>query len=1051
MNRSVAIYLLILICTCSFSHAQSPTYDIQYLSTENGMSSGFVDAILQDQNGFMWFGTKFGLNRFDGENFESFTKANNNLRQNDIVELIEDVDGNIWTIFYEDRKSDNYLISIFNPRTKQAKNFKEVFPNIPFYEKDISKWSFFKDGKNIWFNTKDGSIYKYDGQFTLFAKNEIYKNTKIRWIDGACWLAKKGTLIQLSEQGVELNRFTLKEREIYDFGENTKGEIWIVFQEFQILYKEILFITKDNQESRTVTFGKEEDVEKRIFDVQHYLDKNGQDIYWFAGVNFVKLFDSEGKELESIDEQIEQEKPVFGSKIIFQDRDGNIWLKYQAGLILVSPHDILFRKHLEKNKLKSIRGIERINEEELFVATYNGFFILNKKTGKEQRLLHDLECYYGLGVELIDNEIIMGYHGNLYLSYDLQTKKMKSYSQDIKFGNNKLEMSKFEIFSFYTDRYQHIWVLTNYGLFQLDTEKKQIHYPKSADINHTFYQTTINHILENEDGLWVSTDKGFFLINHDGSILQDFEKLKNFKINFSYQSSNDDFWFTTKGSGLLHWNKKTNKLETYTTKDGLPHDHLYSIHEDKLGYFWVPSNNGLIRLNPTDFSINIFTEVDGLANNEFNTYSNFVDDDGKIFLGSINGLISFDPMDFDFINQENPPLSILSFSKTKEDSGKEIDETDQLIKQQAIYISPNDRYFDLSFSLLDYHSSYQPIYAYQIKGYDETWNILEENRIKINRLPYGKYELKIKGQSKYGKWSDQQIILPLIISKPFYLTIWFFTGAIFLLVGLLYGLFRYRLFRLEKEKLRLEKIVDERTKELAGQTKKLKKYNQMKDEFFAIIAHDLRGPVVSFQNMSRKVKFLNEEGSQKDVDVMLELVDTAADSLNTLLDNLLNWALIQKGIFPYRPNELKLEKMINETVQLFSPMAEIKGIRIEQNISDQILIKADKDAIKAILRNLVSNAIKFSSQGDLIKINAKTKNGNVLLQIEDSGMGMPPEVIEKLFVLHGEKIKRGTKGEKGSGLGLVLCKELIELNNGSIEVKSELEKGTAFSILVPRN
>ena len=143
--------------------------------------------------------------------------------------------------------------------------------------------------------------------------------------------------------------------------------------------------------------------------------------------------------------------------------------------------------------------------------------------------------------------------------------------------------------------------------------------------------------------------------------------------------------------------------------------------------------------------------------------------------------------------------------------------------------------------------------------------------------------------------------------------------------------------------------------------------------------------------------------------------------------------------------------MSNETVQLFNPMAKIKGVQIEQNISEEVVVKADKDAVSMILRNILSNAIKFSSEGDLIKINASNQNGNVLLQIEDSGVGMSPDVIDKLFVLQGEKIKRGTKGEKGSGLGLVLCKELIELNKGSIEVKSELKKGTAFSIYLPIN
>lgn len=292
------------------------------------------------------------------------------------------------------------------------------------------------------------------------------------------------------------------------------------------------------------------------------------------------------------------------------------------------------------------------------------------------------------------------------------------------------------------------------------------------------------------------------------------------------------------------------------------------------------------------------------------------------------------------------------------------------------------------------------------------------------------------------------LILEVAISRN--LKVWVYILGVILTVILVYGLFRYRLYRLEKEKLRLESIVEERTRELAGQAKKLEKYNQIKDEFFAIIAHDLREPMISFQSMSKKIKFLHREGNQNDVDGMLELVDSAAQNINNLLDNLLNWALLQKGIFPYVPAQLKLQEVSNQTIQLYQPIAKAKGIVLRQNISEKVLVQADKDSVCMILRNMISNAIKYSSEGDMVTIDATHKKENVLLHVIDTGTGMSDESRGKIFELGGKKIKRGTKGEKGSGLGLVLCKELVELNNGSIEVKSELKKGTTFSIVYPK-
>jgi signal transduction histidine kinase len=428
-----------------------------------------------------------------------------------------------------------------------------------------------------------------------------------------------------------------------------------------------------------------------------------------------------------------------------------------------------------------------------------------------------------------------------------------------------------------------------------------------------------------------------------------------------------------------------------------------------------------------------------------------VDDDGRIYLGGVNGMVSFEPSDFNFLDEVNLPLRILSYSKTKIEGEEVVDNIIELSNQKMIHFYPEDKSIDFTFSMIDFNNNVQSKYAYKIEGYDKSWNLLEENYLKISRLPYGDYQLKVKGQNRYGKWSDQQISLPLIVKKPFYKKSWFYVLSILSMAGIIFCLFRYRLYRLEKEKLILELIVEERTKELEEQAQKLKRYNKIKDEFFAIIAHDLRGPIVSFQGISKKIKFLNKEGSQKDVDGMLDFVDSAAENINTLLDNLLNWALIQKGIFPYHPDHLKLKEVSHETVQLLNPMAQVKGVKIEQNISEQIVVKTDRNAMSMILRNVICNAIKFSSKGDIIKINATRKNGDVLLQIEDTGIGMSPDIMKKLYNLKGEKIRRGTSGEKGSGLGLVLCKELIEQNKGSIEVKSELKKGTTFSIHLPTN
>ena len=233
------------------------------------------------------------------------------------------------------------------------------------------------------------------------------------------------------------------------------------------------------------------------------------------------------------------------------------------------------------------------------------------------------------------------------------------------------------------------------------------------------------------------------------------------------------------------------------------------------------------------------------------------------------------------------------------------------------------------------------------------------------------------------------------------------------------------------------------------QNQQLKQMDEKRSQLFAVIAHDLRGPIISFQNISKRIAYLKENGKPKDVDKMLKMTDAAAKNLNTLLDNLLSWSLVEQGNYPNYPTQINLKILCDDSVELFKPLAESKGVKLKQHtFSDQIVF-ADKTAVAIILRNLVNNAIKFSKQGDEIILKSKKVKGRVLLRVKDTGVGITPQVREKLFTLSDDKVKRGTNGEKGTGLGLILCKQLVEMNNGNLSLETQVGKGTEFTISFP--
>lgn len=239
-------------------------------------------------------------------------------------------------------------------------------------------------------------------------------------------------------------------------------------------------------------------------------------------------------------------------------------------------------------------------------------------------------------------------------------------------------------------------------------------------------------------------------------------------------------------------------------------------------------------------------------------------------------------------------------------------------------------------------------------------------------------------------------------------------------------------------------------KEIESQNQQLQELNQTKDKFFGIIAHDIRSPMVALQSVGQQMEFhLKKERFEK-VKNLAKMVAQTTQHLDTLLDNLLNWALLQRGGMPYNPKTILLDEAVSEVSTLFAGSLESKNIQLKKKIPKGVKIEADERALQTTLRNLLSNAIKFTPEGGIVSIGAEAENGKVKVKVSDNGIGIEQSVLEKLFSLE-RKSNKGTAGEKGTGLGLILCKELVEMNKGELSVLSEVGKGASFEFFLPKN
>ena len=238
-------------------------------------------------------------------------------------------------------------------------------------------------------------------------------------------------------------------------------------------------------------------------------------------------------------------------------------------------------------------------------------------------------------------------------------------------------------------------------------------------------------------------------------------------------------------------------------------------------------------------------------------------------------------------------------------------------------------------------------------------------------------------------------------------------------------------------------------KELESQNQQLHDLNLTKDKFFGIIAHDIRSPIVALEGVGEQLEYYLKKGQAHKMEKLAMRIDSTAKRLSGLLDNLLNWALLQQGVITAQPKVLPLKSMMEEVIAMFQANAEVKDIQVETNIKEDMQAYADQGALSTILRNLVSNAIKFTPIGGKVELSAEAKKEDMLIHVKDSGMGMGKEQMAKLFSLE-KKSRKGTSGEKGTGLGLILVKELVELNKGKVQVASIPNEGTQFTLYLPR-
>lgn len=1068
-SNKLHFYLFLLLSVCSFV-AQSQSYLVQteQLSIEDGLSNRFVRSIVQDSKGFMWFATKNGLNRYDGYNFEVFTQKNSKIQGDFIDKIFEDSDSNLWLGHAANNEDTECFgaVDLLNINTFEIQSFEAYFgAKMPCEVQDIYEVYTIPDSRDLYITTKKGKIYVYKGnkQFELLYEHK--KALTIRaffWGKKYNWLYCGNELIALDKTGKVQQRQLLEVNESYRcnfMGEENSNKIWLETNDKFHLFDVFCWNVATNLLEKNKAF--------KLFNTLinigvnatfEYREKTKTYVYTDRAV--LRIFDNKREEIYS-ESFLENRNFI---RAVYLDRQENIWVGAMTrGIIKVSYQRNKFKPYLQNYSTRSI--IELSGDSILIFNSYKGQYAYNLLTNEKQLL--DTLTYLD-AKESQDGQFIWLSSPNLHIKKIEKKAPSKAQFYDYKSTNKEKKEEQTGVqmatsWSIQEDIKGQVWIGTINGLSYIKKGEDSISVFKDYGACPELGNAVINCLYENTQGLWMATSNGLYFRNSTTGEFQVYNKETEspYKLPFNhihhiYEDENGVFWLSTRGGGLLKFNIKTGALKQFTKEDGLSHNVVYAVLEDRFGYLWISSDYGLMRMNPKDNVINTYLPEDGILHKEFNRKSAYKASNGMLYFGGLAGVVGFDPADFLVEEKQVAPFYVVNYQYFNGEEGRLVDATEAFLKEQKIVLDYTDRFFTIDLALLDYRVSNKRQYTYKIEGLEKDWNFITTNSIRVNGLSAGSYTLLIKAEGSNGQWSTESLKIPILVKQPFYLTWQFFLfiGILLLVLVLLYS--RWRVQRLYRVQMQLEQEVSKRTQKIEQQADELRELDDVKSRFFANISHELRtplslmlGPISAILDKHYGVEF---EG----IESILKLVKRNGIQLEHLIEEILILSKLEAKSIGLEEKELCLLPFFKRIFFAFEAQANLQGLdwSFEGAIEDDVYVLLDDNKFEKILNNLLSNALKHTPRGGRVELNIaqekiEGKQINLLLKVIDSGKGIHPDDLPYLFDRFYQSKQKDAIVQGGTGIGLALAQEFVQLLKGKIEVQSEFHKGATFLLSIP--
>lgn len=1072
--------------------------DFELLSSDMGLSQNMAQCLLQDSKGFLWVGTKDGLNRFDGYRFTTYRYDpfdTLSLASNEVDHIFEDGKGRFWVsngnglALFDREKEFFYTLEVPTPGQKIV---EDPYGNIwqGGTPQGLTKVSLPSGAKALeGASVRVFKIKDLPDKKTVPPIWDAVGNGFFSKLDRKPYRLRVGP--NGEEAQIDQNFSDFSDPILRDFMERTDSSRNHFFYFFEKGRDQKIWMAQDRQlicwdarKGRCTTiavpdsFGATKQPTSRTWRYFSACVEDRRGRLWLGGFEGTFWVDLALGKVNCLGPMrgAPASPLVYGTGAILEDRGGLIWIGTRGGgLLKFNDNARRFANGLWKGR--SLRTLYKTSNGQIWMAPTNGqLFRLDAQRKTEEEVTK--------GFRFFDSDI-----GSIHSIFEDKKGAIWAGSgnwglvriTDWKGKNKpKIEVWRAELAgqsrwtghyaptSIIEDKQGVIWMASPDALRRFDPKKGMFErFPFFADAERYIYlyeRNTFPVLFQSRDGkIWVGTSEGLWCFDTASRSFKKFQNDRHNPQSLSHDlvkciaedpSAPDRFLFIgTGGGGLNRLDTQTGFFEKFTDKDGLPDMVVYGILPDESGNLWLSTNKGLSVFNLVNRTFRNFDQRDGLQNLEFNTLAWHKSADGEMFFGGIEGFNAFFPEKMLQANTHKPPVVLTDFkisgkSVSQKTPGSPLDKA--IAYAQRVVLPPDAKIISFEFAALDFADPSKNHFACKMEGFDRDWQYLgTAHSATYTNLSPGTYIFRVRGSNNDRVWNEEGTSIEVVVLAAWWATWWAYLLYFLATLGVIFAFYRLQINRndAKAEALRLQAL------------------NEAKSQFINTVSHEFRTPLTSIMGFSKLIKKrleerilpktdLNEAKTARAAEQILEnlnIVVSESERLTALINDVLDLAKIESGKLVWHEDKVIIGDLIGRAIAATTTLFEHKQLQLRSEITPGLpTTMGDIDRLLQVLVNLLSNAAKFTEHGT-ITVTAKQKSDyTLLIGVADTGRGVPENFQEAIF----EKFKQVsddnlTDKPQGTGLGLTICKEIVERHGGRIWVESEPNKGSVFWFTLP--